>query len=166
MKGEPFGLQGEGPGAYVLHCDKGEWVPLMTAQEYVDIVQKKPVQIAPVPTRPTTTTTITTIPAPSAPTVTDANTGGTGGSTVTVTGTGFDVRAFLDSEDRWVPNALITFTTYDSADAILEVVTIEPTTVSATILTFVVPSGIGADYAVWNVFTEAGSSSNQSFGYI
>lgn len=58
--GEKFGLQGEGPNAYVLHCDKGEWVPLMTAQEYVDIVQKKPVQIKPLPTRPTTTTTTTT----------------------------------------------------------------------------------------------------------
>lgn len=104
MKGEPFGLQGEGPGAYVLHCDKGEWVPLMTAQEYVDIVQKKPVQIAPVPTRPTTTTTA----VPAAPAITSMWMGGgpaehLGEMTDRVIGTGFSgtTAVYVDGTSVW-----------------------------------------------------------------
>ena len=57
----PFGADSK----YVLVCENGKWKPIMTLDEYVRILQKKPVTIAPVPTEPPTTTTTpttTTIP--------------------------------------------------------------------------------------------------------
>lgn len=42
-------------GTYVLECRNGEWVPLMTADEFVRASRGEEVTIAPVPTKPTST---------------------------------------------------------------------------------------------------------------
>ena len=54
--GDPWGTDGH----WVLYCDKGEWVPTMTAQEFVDISSGKNVTIGTLPTKPAPTTTSTT----------------------------------------------------------------------------------------------------------
>lgn len=161
--GEPFGLQGEGPGAYVLHCEKGEWVPLMTAQEYVDIVQKKPVQIAPLPTRPTTTTTTTTTTIPlAAPVVVD---GGieTASSPWTgfAEGSGFSVSGL---------SVILTYETEDVNGDPADPVEVEATDVVAADdenLTFEVPTppAEATGEATWTVKTDGGSSAPVSWTF-
>lgn len=48
--GNPFGVD----DAYVLHCRDGEWVPIMTVEEYLRLRRgDQGVVIAPLPTRPT-----------------------------------------------------------------------------------------------------------------
>jgi hypothetical protein len=48
--GNPFGVD----DTYVLHCRDGEWVPVMTVEEYLRLRGgERGFPIAPVPTRPT-----------------------------------------------------------------------------------------------------------------
>lgn len=73
---DPWGTDGK----YVLGCKDGEWIPVMTVDEYIAIQQGKKVTIAPVPTRPTTTTTTTT----AAPATTSTTTSTTSTTTSTI----------------------------------------------------------------------------------
>jgi hypothetical protein len=48
--GNPFGVD----DTYVLHCKDGEWVPIMTVEEYLRLRRgERGFTIAPLPTRPT-----------------------------------------------------------------------------------------------------------------
>ena len=50
---DPWGTD----GTYVMLCHNGQWEPIMTVQEYLQIRQGKKITIAPVPTKPVPTTT-------------------------------------------------------------------------------------------------------------
>ena len=83
-------------GRYALVCQDGEWIPVMTVDEFVRINGgEQNVVIAPLPKRPrpvtttTTSTSTTAAPAP-APTVAGLSTSAgpaAGGTSVTITGT-------------------------------------------------------------------------------
>jgi hypothetical protein len=57
-------------GTYVLECRDGEWVPVMTADEFVRASRGEEVTIAPVPTRPTDPTAPTASPTTTTTTTT------------------------------------------------------------------------------------------------
>jgi hypothetical protein len=54
--GDPTGTDGK----YVLVCENGEWTPIMTVQEFIEIARGGHPTIGPLPTKPTPTTTSTT----------------------------------------------------------------------------------------------------------
>ena len=76
-------------GRYALVCQDGEWIPVMTVDEFVRMNSgEQNVKIGPLPTRPRPVSTTTTTTAPTT-TVTglSPNTGTTdGGTSVTITG--------------------------------------------------------------------------------
>jgi hypothetical protein len=81
--GDPFGTD----GTYVLNCENGMWHPIMTVGEYLQILQHKPVTIAPLPQAPLG---VPLGPAPTLSKVTPDHGSPLGGTLVTLTGTGFN----------------------------------------------------------------------------
>jgi hypothetical protein len=81
--GDPFGTD----GTYVLNCENGMWHPIMTVGEYLQVLQHKPVTIAPLPQAPLG---IPIGPAPTLTTITPDVVSPLGGTLVTLRGTNFN----------------------------------------------------------------------------
>ncbi|MCB1284345.1 MAG: IPT/TIG domain-containing protein [Microthrixaceae bacterium] len=161
--GDPWGTDGH----WVLYCDKGEWVPTMTAQEFVDISSGKNVTIGTLPTKPAPTTTSTTS------TSTSTTSTSTTTSTVPV-----PLPVYASGPLTGAPGDSITWTgTFDNLGDTPEVnfnaFPVEVTASSPTSITFTVPAlgftppleadpFVAGDYAV-TVNTWGGTSVPQTF---
>lgn len=97
----PDGNASGSDATYILRCEGGTWVPVMTIDEFVRLSRGQKVTIAPLPTRPTTTTIPGTAPTTSSTTSTTTTSSSTTTSTtVLVTST----LSFSNAQDETLSN--------------------------------------------------------------
>lgn len=87
-------------GTYVLNCEGGTWVPLMTVDEFARLARGEKVSIAPLPKRPTTTTTTQPTTTTTTASTSTTSTSSTTSTTALVTAT----LVFSNAQDSTLSN--------------------------------------------------------------